>query len=65
MCFITVPIELFLKYLIHKSPISDTIFAFLEKDLSPITLEVFLYLRSNTGTVFILKKTSEFYKNLS
>ena len=31
ICLITVPIELFLKYLIHKSPIAETILGFLKK----------------------------------
>ena len=37
----------------HKSPIFETVFLFLEKDLSPIILLAPLALRSKTGTVLI------------
>ena len=49
----TVPIAFFLKNLIHKSPISDTIFGSEEYALSPIILELPLYRKSRTGTVLI------------
>ena len=53
ICLITVPIEFLWKSLIHKSPILETVFLFLEKDLSPIMLLAPFTLRSSIGTVFI------------